>query len=59
MANLRDIKRRIRSVTSTKQITHTMEMVSTTKIMRALQRAADGAPYKDAMTTMLDRKSVV
>lgn len=53
MANLRDIKRRIRSVTSTKQITHTMEMVSTTKIMRALQRAADGAPYKDAMTTML------
>ena len=53
MANLRDIKRRIKSVSSTKQITHTMEMVSTTKIMRALQRAADGAPYKEAMTRML------
>lgn len=53
MANLRDIKRRIRSVSSTKQITHTMEMVSTTKIMKALQRASEGAPYKDAMTTML------
>lgn len=53
MANLRDIKRRIRSVTSTKQITHTMEMVSTTKIMKALQRASEGAPYKDAITTML------
>ncbi len=53
MANLRDIKRSIRTVSSTRQITHTMEMVSTTKIMRALKRAADGAPYKDAMTTML------
>lgn len=53
MANLRDIKRRIRSVSSTKQITHTMEMVSTTKIMRALTRAGDAAPYKDAMCAML------
>ena len=53
MANLRDIKRRIRSVSSTKQITHTMEMVSTTKIMRALTRAVEAAPYKNAMTSML------
>lgn len=53
MANLRDIKRRIRSVSSTKQITHTMEMVSTTKIMRALTRAMEAAPYKNAMTSML------
>jgi F-type H+-transporting ATPase subunit gamma len=53
VANLRDIKRRIKSVSSTKQITHTMEMVSTTKIMRALKRAEDASPYKEAMTTML------
>lgn len=59
MANLRDIKRRIRSVSSTKQITHTMEMVSTTKIMRALIRAADAAPYKDAMCAMLANVSSV
>ena len=39
MANLRDIKKRISSVTSTKQITRTMEMVSTAKIRRALDRA--------------------
>ncbi len=32
MANLRDIRRRISSVTTTKQITRTMEMVSTAKI---------------------------
>ena len=31
MANLRDIKKRISSVTTTKQITRTMEMVSTAK----------------------------
>ncbi len=53
MASLRDIKRRIRSVTSTRQITHTMEMVSTTKIMKALQTAAEAEPYKEAMKTML------
>ncbi len=53
MASLRDIKRRIRSVTSTRQITHTMEMVSTTKIMRALQIAADAGPYKDAIEKMI------
>lgn len=54
MANLRDIKRRIKSVKSTRQITHTMEMVSTTKIMRALKIAQDAAPYKDAMFRVLE-----
>ena len=39
MANLRDIKKRISSVTTTKQITRTMEMVSTAKIRRALDRS--------------------
>ena len=53
MASLRDIKRRIRSVNSTRQITHTMEMVSTTKIMRALQLADEALPYKEAMVAML------
>lgn len=40
MANLRDIKKRISSVTTTKQITRTMEMVSTAKIRRALDRSS-------------------
>jgi F-type H+-transporting ATPase subunit gamma len=54
MENLRDIKKRISSVTSTKQITRTMEMVSTAKIRRALERAEEAGPYKEAMTRMLD-----
>lgn len=53
MASLRDIQRRINSVKSTRQITHTMEMVSTTKIMKALERADSAGPYKDAIQRML------
>ena len=53
MANLRDIKKRISSVTSTKQITRTMEMVSTAKIRRALDRAHQAEPYKTALTDVM------
>ena len=53
MANLREIKGRIDSVTSTMQVTRTMEMISTAKIRRALDRAKEAEPYKDALTRML------
>ena len=53
MANLRELKGRIDSVTSTMQVTRTMEMISTAKIRRALDRAKEAEPYKDAITRML------
>lgn len=53
MSNLREIKDRIKSVTSTSQVTRTMEMISTARIRRALERAQEAAPYKDAITRML------
>ena len=53
MANLREIKARIDSVRSTMQVTRTMEMISTAKIRRALERAQQAEPYKDAITRML------
>ena len=53
MANLRDIKRRINSVTSTQQITHTMEMVATAKIRRATDRIVASTPYASAMAEVL------
>ena len=53
MANLREIKARIDSVKSTMQVTRTMEMISTAKIRRALERAKQAEPYKDAITRML------
>lgn len=53
MSNLREIKKRISSVTSTKQITRTMEMVSTAKIRRALDRAYGTEPYKKALMDVM------
>ena len=53
MAYLRDIKKRISSVTTTKQITRTMEMVSTAKIRRALDRSKQAEPYKEALTDVM------
>jgi len=53
MANLREISRRMTSISSTMQVTHTMEMISTARIRKALERAEQAAPYKDAITNML------
>ncbi|MDO5044411.1 MAG: ATP synthase F1 subunit gamma [Coriobacteriia bacterium] len=53
MANLRDIKKRINSVKSTKQITHTMEMVSSAKIRKATERILSSNPYNEAIHKML------
>ncbi len=53
MANLRDMKKRITSVKSTKQITRTMEMVATAKIRKASERVVAATPYSEAMLEML------
>ena len=53
MASLREIQRRMSSIRSTMQITRTMEMISTARIQRALARAEEAEPYKDAITRML------
>jgi F-type H+-transporting ATPase subunit gamma len=54
MPNLRDIKKRISSVESTKQITRTMEMVATAEIRRATDRIVAATPYATAMVEVLD-----
>lgn len=53
MANLREISRRMSSIKNTMQITRTMEMISTARIRKALDRAEQAKPYKDAITRML------
>lgn len=53
MANLRDIKNRITSVESTRQVTRTMEMVSTAKIRKAQENIEHARPYALAMAEML------
>ncbi len=45
MANIRDLKDRIKSVGSIRQITRAMEMVATTKLRRFQDRATASGPY--------------
>jgi F-type H+-transporting ATPase subunit gamma len=53
MATLRDIKRRIRSVKNTQQITKAMELVAAAKLRRAQVRAIQARPYAQGMEEML------
>ena len=53
MANLREIKKRINSVSTTQQITRTMEMVATAKIARALQREKSSEAFAAAITDVM------
>jgi F-type H+-transporting ATPase subunit gamma len=53
MANIRDIRRRIRSVKSTRQITKAMKMVAAAKLRRAQERALAARPYAVMITNVL------
>ena len=57
MATLRDIKRRIRSVKSTQQITKAMEMVAAAKLRRSQTRVIAARPYSEGMDEMLENLS--
>ncbi len=57
MANILDIRRRIRSVINTRQITRAMKMVSAAKLRRAQERALAARPYAQMLTNVL--KSLV
>ncbi|OGE64321.1 ATP synthase F1 subunit gamma [Candidatus Daviesbacteria bacterium RIFCSPLOWO2_02_FULL_36_7] len=45
MANTRELRRRIRSIKNTSQITKAMQMVAATKMRRAQNQAISGRPY--------------
>ena len=57
MPNILDIRRRIRSVTNTRQITKAMKMVSAAKLRRTQERALAARPYAQMLTNVL--KSLV
>jgi F-type H+-transporting ATPase subunit gamma len=60
MANVLDLRRRIRSVKNTRQITKAMKMVSAAKLRRAQERALSSRPYAQMLATVLeslDRRS--
>lgn len=49
MAGAREVKRRIKSVENTRQITRTMELVATSKLKRATDRVYAARPYSAAL----------
>jgi F-type H+-transporting ATPase subunit gamma len=53
MASTRDIRRRIRSVKSTAQITKAMQMVAASKLRRAQGAAEAARPYADKMDAVI------
>ena len=53
MASTRDIRRRIRSVKNTRQITKAMELVAASKMKKAQQVALGGLPYANLLADML------
>lgn len=53
MANVLDLRRRIRSVQNTKQITKAMKMVSAARLRRAQERALAARPYAQMMVSVL------
>jgi F-type H+-transporting ATPase subunit gamma len=55
MAQTRELKRRIRSVGKTRQITRTMEMVSTSKLKRATDRVYAARPYAERLRDVIGR----
>lgn len=55
MANTRELRRRIKSVTNTAQITKAMQMVSATKMRRAQGQALNGRPYSLNLSFALER----
>ncbi|MGB6133322.1 MAG: FoF1 ATP synthase subunit gamma [Acidobacteriaceae bacterium] len=54
MANVLDLRRRIRSVRNTRQITKAMKMVSAAKLRRAQERAVAARPYASMLASVLE-----
>jgi len=54
MANVLDLRRRIRSVKNTRQITRALKMVSAAKLRRAQERAMLARPYARMISNVLE-----
>jgi F-type H+-transporting ATPase subunit gamma len=55
MAQTRELRRRIRSVEKTRQITKTMEMVATSRLKRAADRVRAARPYAQRLMEVIGR----
>ncbi len=55
MANTRELRRRIKSVKNTSQITKAMQMVAAAKMRKAQNQALGGRPYSETLNNALAR----
>jgi F-type H+-transporting ATPase subunit gamma len=55
MANLQDLRRRVRSVRNMQKITRAMKMVAAAKLRRAQERVVAARPYANTMMRVLGR----
>ena len=53
MANIREIRNRIRSVQNTAKVTRAMEMIAASKMRRSQQRLIAGRPYSETITEIV------
>ena len=53
MAQIREISKRIKSITSTQKVTHAMELVSAAKMRKAQSSALSARPYTDTLHQIL------
>jgi len=54
MPKPRELRRRIKSVQSTRKITKTMELVATSKLKRAQDRVVAARPYAASLADVID-----
>lgn len=55
MANLQDLRRRVRSVRNMQKITRAMKLVAAAKLRRAQERVVAARPYANTMSRVLSR----
>jgi F-type H+-transporting ATPase subunit gamma len=53
MANIREIRNRIKSVQNTAKVTRAMEMIAASKMRRSQQRLIAGRPYAETITEII------
>src|SRR4029453_19400669 len=53
-AQLRLVRRRIRSIQSTKKITKAMELIAASRILKAQQRVEAARPYAELLTRAME-----
>ena len=59
MASAKEIKKKIKSISNTRKITRTMEMVATSKLVRAQAKVVGAGPYMETLRGIMSRLALM